>query len=92
MTKMTINGDTWEGTLQIGNYQSLAKGPAIRFEPHIAVLTVNIEGLEHDELALDVNNCGCDIIPQLIDLGIILPPHRRLWSGYVRYPVAKLKS
>lgn len=91
MTKMIINGNTWEGTLKIGNYQSLAEGPAIRFEPHIAVLTTNIEGLEHDELALDVNNCGNAFISQLVNQGIITKPHRVLNSGYCTYPVAKLK-
>lgn len=92
MNRLTINGTTWSGDLHIANYNSLAKGPAIRFEPHIAVLTVNIIGLKQDELALDTNNCGDAFISQLVNQGIITKPHRTLNSGYCTYPVAKLKS
>jgi hypothetical protein len=91
MIRLTINGKTWKGHILISSYRSLAKGPAIRFDPMIAVLTTNIEGLESDELALDTNNCGDAFIPQLVSQGIITSPHRTLNSGYCTYPVAKLK-
>lgn len=88
--KLTLNNSLWKGELKYAKYKSLAKSPALTFEPHIATLTVNINGLLSDELALDTNNCGEAFVQELIQQRIILKPHRSLASGYCIYPVARL--
>lgn len=58
----------------------------------VATLTRNFPGqLAEHEVAIDLNNCGIDVIFTLINAKVIEEGELRwIESGYVRYPVYKL--
>lgn len=56
-----------------------------------STLTVWLPGLLPDEVAIDVNN-NKNGLEWAIENGLVEPAHRHLHSGYVTYPVCKLKE
>jgi len=57
----------------------------------VAKANVYLDGLKHNEVAIDVNNCGSEMIHCLIKGGIIKDkPVNVLQSGYCQYPVYEL--
>ena len=63
-------------------------------EETYAILTVNLPDalIQPNEAAIDVNNLGMDIIPQLVAQAIIEAPEKDKWvqSGFVNYPICKI--
>lgn len=56
----------------------------------VAAFTRNIDGIKDGEVAIDVNNCGTQIVTILQQAGIIGEKITTLHSGWCIYPVHKL--
>lgn len=88
----------WNVVLTAVHYGSSKKGnvalTADDADDHspVAVFTKNFPfELEQDEVAIDVNNCGPEIVQLLIANNVISPVKvKNIGSGYVLYPVYKL--
>jgi hypothetical protein len=61
------------------------------FEPY-AVASVNIDGLNRDEIAIKNYSENSGILNVLIDANIIDRPHRYIDNGYINFPIVKLKN
>jgi hypothetical protein len=86
-------GDTYQVRVEIGKYQQ--GNPAIELYDledgfPFAKSTVNIPGLEKDEVAVKDYSENEGMLDFLVDNGIVHPPHRSESSGYVTLPVCKL--
>lgn len=55
-----------------------------------ATCTVNMEGLEPDEVAIKDYSENEGMLSFLVEEGIVNPPHRSLPSGFVNIPVCRL--
>ena len=92
----TVKYKEWDCTVSVARYVS--GNPAIRLmdaedgQP-VMTATVNLPGLAMDEIALDTNNGGQEIIKTIKDAELIKEdPIRSIKSGYCDYPVFKLKT
>jgi len=57
--------------------------------PYI-MATVNVEGLEANEVAIKNYSENEGILPVLIREGIVKPPHRHVHSGFVIIPICEI--
>lgn len=57
--------------------------------PYMSV-TVNIEGLDENEVAIKNYSENEGILDVLVDEGIVKPPHRHVKSGFVLIPICEL--
>lgn len=57
--------------------------------PYMSV-TVNIEGLDENEVAIKNYSENEGILAVLVDEGIVKPPHRHVKSGFVLIPICEL--
>ena len=57
--------------------------------PYMSV-TVNIEGLDENEIAIKNYSENEGILDVLVDEGIVKPPHRHVKSGFVLIPICEL--
>ena len=62
---------------------------AIDHCPYMSV-TVNIEGLDENEVAIKNYSENEGILDVLVDEGIVKPPHRHVKSGFVLIPICEL--
>lgn len=56
----------------------------------VATATVNIDGLDSDEVAIKDYSENEGMYDALLKAGVISPKHRNLSTGYVTVPVCKL--
>jgi hypothetical protein len=56
----------------------------------VAVATLNVNGLELDEVAIKNYSENENMYETLLENGIIHPMHREISTGYVTVPVCKL--
>ena len=56
----------------------------------VAVATLNVNGLELDEVAIKNYSENEGVYDALLEAGVIFPKHRELSTGYVTVPVCKL--
>jgi hypothetical protein len=91
-----INFNGTDCVLEFGKYtnevtaiQLIEKDTGFPF----ATATVNFpDKLELDEIAIKNWSENYGILEVLLENDIITPPHRFIWSGYVKVPVCKLKD
>jgi hypothetical protein len=58
----------------------------------VATATVNLDGLDSDEIAIKDYSENEGVYDALLNAGVILPKHRELSTGYVTVPVCKLTN
>jgi hypothetical protein len=57
--------------------------------PYMSV-TVNVDGLDENEVAIKNYSENEGILDVLVDEGIVKPPHRHVKSGFVLIPICEL--
>jgi hypothetical protein len=57
--------------------------------PYMSV-TVNVDGLDENEVAIKNYSENEGILDVLVDEGIVKPPHRHVKSGFVIIPICEL--
>ena len=62
---------------------------AIDHCPYMSV-TVNVDGLDENEVAIKNYSENEGILDVLVDEGIVKPPHRHVKSGFVLIPICEL--
>lgn len=92
---MEVQFKEWACTAEFNSYQ---EGNAIAIElietqtgEPVAVATVNIDGLMHDEVAIKDYSENEGMLMALILAGIVKPPHRYVRSGFVTIPIVRLE-
>ncbi len=58
----------------------------------VATATVNLDGLDSDEIAIKDYSENEGVYNALLNANIITPKHRELSTGYVTVPVCKLTN
>lgn len=93
MIALIFAGNTFTGNLQIEKYE-VDGSIAITFnhptKGRFRVPSVWIPGLAPDEVAIKNYSENEGILSQLIEMGIVLKPHRFQKSGWIDIPVCKL--
>jgi len=56
----------------------------------VAVATLNVDGLELDEVAIKNYSENEGVYDALLEAGVIFPKHREISTGYVTVPVCRL--
>lgn len=96
---INLNGTVYNCELEIKEYTSGHKALTLRDNTdgsELAVLTKNFPDFidkKDNVVAIDLNNCGRDVVKSLVDNNIIEPEIVAIIpSGYCDYPVYRLKD
>jgi hypothetical protein len=91
---MNIKFKQWDCILEKVHYQmggTALKLTDINDGSPVAVITKWLEGIPKNHVAIDVNNCGSEIITTLAEAGVIKPKATGfILSGYCEYPCYEL--
>ena len=93
---MNVRFKDWNCVLRFNRYVngdtvSISLVDTVDGEP-VAHATVNIPGLDFDEVTIKDYSENIGMVETLLSAGIIEKPHRAVSSGFVIIPVARLSA